>query len=98
VNGEGHGPHAHGVVVSSATDRTPAQMREDSLLWARAGYPATAVGRYRDAADQLERTQQQLFAAQQAVLTEGLARDRAEKRNAVLEAMAHQMAWQGREG
>jgi hypothetical protein len=36
-------------------DRTPEQMREDAALWARAGYPAAAVGRYRDAADQIER-------------------------------------------
>lgn len=35
--------------------RTPKQMREDSSIWRRAGYPGVAVGRYRDAADQVER-------------------------------------------
>jgi hypothetical protein len=37
------------------SDRTPKQMREDALAWAKAGYPNVAVGRYRDAADQIER-------------------------------------------
>jgi hypothetical protein len=37
------------------SDRTPQQMREDSSMWSRAGYPATAVGRYRDAAAQIQR-------------------------------------------
>ena len=36
-------------------DRTPQQMREDALMWSRCGYPAVAVGRYRDAADQVQR-------------------------------------------
>ena len=36
-------------------DRTPADMLEDSSMWSRAGYPAVAVGRYRDAADQIKR-------------------------------------------
>ena len=30
-------------------------MREDAAIWAHAGYPAVAVGRYRDAADQVDR-------------------------------------------
>lgn len=36
-------------------DRTPEQMNEDATMWARAGYPAVAVSRYRDAADQIRR-------------------------------------------
>jgi hypothetical protein len=36
-------------------DRTPREMREDALMWAHVGYPAVAVGRYRDAADQIQR-------------------------------------------
>jgi hypothetical protein len=88
VNGDGHGPHAHGVVVSSATDRTPAQMLEDCVLWARAGYPATAVGRYRDAADQLERL------TCRANLLE-LKLSASVKRLEELEAAAHQMEREG---
>ena len=42
-------------VPKYSLDRTPEQMREDALMWARAGYPSVAVGRYRDAADQIER-------------------------------------------
>lgn len=34
-------------------NKTPKEMREDALAWSRAGYPAVAVGRYRDAADQI---------------------------------------------
>ncbi len=33
----------------------PKQMREDASAWARAGYPGVAVGRYRDAAAEIER-------------------------------------------
>jgi hypothetical protein len=43
-----------------STDRSPAQMREDATLWARAGYPALVCGRYRDAADQIERLERRL--------------------------------------
>jgi hypothetical protein len=39
----------------SDMDRTPEEMLEDSSMWSRAGYPAVAVGRYREAADQLKR-------------------------------------------
>lgn len=46
-------------------DRTPKQMREDSVLWRLAGYPDVAVGRYRDAADQVERLQRDLVALSQ---------------------------------
>lgn len=35
-------------------DRTPRQMREDALMWSRAGYPEVAVGRYRDASYQIQ--------------------------------------------
>jgi hypothetical protein len=37
------------------SDRTPQQMREDSSMWSRAGYPGVAVGRYRAAAEQIQR-------------------------------------------
>lgn len=30
-------------------------MRDDSIAWGRAGYPPVCVGRYRDAAEQIER-------------------------------------------
>jgi len=50
--------------AAPSMDRTPAQMREDAILWSRAGYPATAVGRYRDAADQIERLEKRLAAAE----------------------------------
>jgi hypothetical protein len=46
--------------MSSPTDRTPAQMREDASMWRRAGYPETAVGRYLDAADQIARLEREL--------------------------------------
>jgi hypothetical protein len=46
--------------MSADMDRTPQQMREDSLSWSRAGYPAVAVGRYRDAADQIERLESRI--------------------------------------
>lgn len=47
--------------MSYSTDRTPEQMFEDSVLWSRAGYPAVAVGRYRDAANQIKALQAELL-------------------------------------
>jgi hypothetical protein len=41
--------------VQTVTDQTPAEMRDDASMWSRAGYPQVAVGRYRAAADQIER-------------------------------------------
>lgn len=41
-------------------DRTPKEMRDDSNDWSRAQYPAVAIGRYRDAADQIERLQKRV--------------------------------------
>lgn len=41
-------------------DRTPAQMQDDASMWSRAGYPRVAVGRYRDAAEQLRRVTAEL--------------------------------------
>ena len=41
--------------MSADMDRTPEQMQEDASMWSRAGYPGVAVGRYRDAADQIQR-------------------------------------------
>lgn len=43
-----------------STDRTPEQMREDSAAWGRADYPMVAIGRYRAAADQVERLERQV--------------------------------------
>jgi hypothetical protein len=43
------------------SDRTPKQMREDSIEWSRAKYPVVAIGRYRDAADQIERLRQEIL-------------------------------------
>lgn len=51
----------------SSTDRSSKQMREDSLAWRRAGYPDVAVGRYRDAADQMERMARVLIKCRDAL-------------------------------
>ena len=50
-------------------NQTPKQMREDALAWSRAGYPAVAVGRYRDAADQVQRLLSALKAAEEEIYT-----------------------------
>jgi hypothetical protein len=39
----------------SGTDRKGKDMREESIAWRRAGYPEVTCGRYRDAADQVDR-------------------------------------------
>jgi hypothetical protein len=51
----------------NSMDRTPQQMREDALMWSRAKFPAVAVGRYRDAADQIERLEKILRASMHAL-------------------------------
>lgn len=48
-------------------DRKGSQMREDALLWAHAGYPAVAVDRYRDAADQIDRMAKVLLKCRDAL-------------------------------
>ncbi len=68
------------------TDRTPDEMREDALIWSRAGYPPVAISRYRDAADQIERLESELAAAHEHSATyqleiERLTRERDEARN-----------------
>ena len=47
--------------------RNHKEMREDSLAWARAGYPDVAVGRYREAADQMERMARVLIKCRDAL-------------------------------
>lgn len=44
------------------SDRTPKEMRDDALAWSRAGYPNVAIGRYRDAADQIDRLEKKCAA------------------------------------
>lgn len=51
----------------NSTDRSSKQMREDSLIWRHAGYPDVAVGRYRDAADQMERMARVLIQCRDAL-------------------------------
>ena len=48
-------------------NQTPKEMREDALAWSRCGYPAVAVGRYRDAADQIQRLLVALKAAEEEI-------------------------------
>ena len=47
----------------SDLDRDPMDMRDDARAWARLNYPAITVGRYADAADQIQRLASQLAAA-----------------------------------
>jgi len=47
----------------SDLDRDPRDMRDDARAWARLNYPAITVGRYADAADQIQRLRSQLAAA-----------------------------------
>ena len=48
----------------SDLDRDPRDMRDDARAWARLNYPAITVGRYADAADQIQRLRAQLAEAQ----------------------------------
>lgn len=47
----------------------PKHMREDALCWSRAGYPYVAIGRYRDAADEIERLRAALVKARALLLS-----------------------------